>query len=471
MIRRIDPTLLFLLFLSDVGLALLSLYLATQARIQIDVGATGTAQGFQLPVAVYVLVAVIWGIVLPVLGGYDPSRTRSLSRELRTLAVAVVGSLFVLSGILYFSLREVSRLQVLYFGGIDLGLTLGLRAILRLSLRLRTGRRTDRQTVLIVGAGRLGRELARGLQEHSSTGLHLVGFVDDDPQKAGDPSGGPPLLGGLADTERLVEELGVEEVVFALPLRAHRQLVGLVTELERLPVRVRVVPDFVDLAFFRMTVEDFSGMPIVGLREPAIEGLQRVVKRVFDLVVGTVLVVLMGPIMALVALAIRLDSPGPVIFRQKRVGENLRAFGMYKFRSMVPDAEARQLAAARREDNGEIVQKHPEDPRVTRVGRILRRYSLDELPQLFNVLKGDMSLVGPRPEMPRLVDKYEPWQRKRFAVPQGITGWWQINGRGDRPMHLHTEDDLWYIQNWSPLLDLKILWRTIGAVLSQRGAF
>ena len=471
MIRKTDPTILFLLFLSDVGLALVSLYLATEARIQIDLGAEGTVEAFRPPLAVYGIVAVIWGLVLPVLGAYDPGRTRWLTRELRRLGIAVVGSVFVLSGVLYFSFRDVSRLQVIYLAVIDVGLTLGLRIILGLVTRLLRGRRRERHKVLIVGAGRLGRELARGLEDHASMGLQLVGFVDDDRKEARHEAPGLPVLGSLGDTVRLVEELEVKEVVFALPLRAHRQLVNLVTDLQRLPVRVRVVPDFVDLAFFRATVEDFSGMPLIGLREPAIEGLQRVAKRAFDLVLGFALLVLTLPIMAMVALAIRLDSPGPVIFKQKRVGENLQGFGMYKFRSMVPDAEARQDEVVRSGEKGEVVHKDPEDPRVTRVGRLLRRFSLDELPQLFNVLKGEMSLVGPRPEMPWLVDKYEPWQRKRFAVPQGLTGWWQINGRSDRPMHLHTEDDLWYIQNWSPLLDLRILWRTIGAVIAKRGAF
>jgi len=175
--------------------------------------------------------------------------------------------------------------------------------------------------------------------------------------------------------------------------------------------------------------------------------------------------------MALIAIAIRLDSPGPILFKQERIGENGRPFTMYKFRSMYVDAEERLKEVIRRDENGNVLYKTPNDPRVTRVGRFIRRTSLDELPQLFNVLKGDMSLVGPRPELPWLVEKYENWQRKRFAVPQGITGWWQVNGRSDKPMHLSTEDDLYYIQNYSILLDIIILWKTLTAVLKRRGAF
>jgi len=210
---------------------------------------------------------------------------------------------------------------------------------------------------------------------------------------------------------------------------------------------------------------------LIGLRDPAITGTNRLIKRLLDLVLASVGLVLAAPLMLGIAIAIRLDSPGPAIFRQQRVGENGRLFTIYKFRSMQADAEEHQQEVVAHPGAGVLLHKRPDDPRVTRVGRFLRRTSLDELPQLINVLKGEMSLVGPRPELPWLVEQYEAWQHKRFAVPPGITGWWQINGRSDRPMHLHTDDDIYYIQNYSPLLDLRILWRTIGVVLKGHGAY
>jgi lipopolysaccharide/colanic/teichoic acid biosynthesis glycosyltransferase len=161
----------------------------------------------------------------------------------------------------------------------------------------------------------------------------------------------------------------------------------------------------------------------------------------------------------------------PIFFRQMRVGENGRLFSMLKFRTMVRNAEQMQAAVARQDEHGNLVHKSKDDPRVTPVGRFLRRFSLDELPQLLNVVRGDMSLVGPRPEMPYLVEKYQPWQRKRFAVPPGMTGWWQVNGRGDRPMHLNTEDDLYYIDHYSIALDLQILLKTVWVVLIGRGSY
>jgi len=209
----------------------------------------------------------------------------------------------------------------------------------------------------------------------------------------------------------------------------------------------------------------------IGLRDPVIEGWPRTVKRLFDLVAGTFLTAVAAPVLGLVSLLIRLEGPGPVVIRQQRVGENGRLFDMLKFRTMVPGAETRAQNGITSQEGGSPVHKHRDDPRVTRVGRFLRRFSLDELPQLINVLRGDMSLVGPRPEMPWLVDRYEPWQRKRFAVPQGLTGWWQINGRSDKPMHLNTEDDLYYVYNYSLWLDILILLRTPLVVLLGRGAF
>lgn len=194
-------------------------------------------------------------------------------------------------------------------------------------------------------------------------------------------------------------------------------------------------------------------------------------KRVFDLLFGFFALILALPLMILSAFLICLEDGFPVIFRQKRVGKNGQLFELYKLRTMVKNAERLQGEVGGRDSTGNLIHKTREDPRITRVGRILRRFSLDELPQLFNVLSGTMSLVGPRPELPYIVEKYELWQRKRFAILPGMTGWWQVNGRSDRPMHLHTEDDLYYVQNHSILLDLRIILRTIWVVIIGKGAY
>jgi exopolysaccharide biosynthesis polyprenyl glycosylphosphotransferase len=279
------------------------------------------------------------------------------------------------------------------------------------------------------------------------------------------------VLGTLDVLEQTIAAQRVDEVIVALPLRAHERLMELVLALEGLPVEVDVVPDYFDLAFYRTQTADLFGIPLVRLRASAIEGRARAIKRLFDLVLSIPLLVLCLPLLPIIALAIRLDSPGPVLFRQVRVGENCRRFHMWKLRTMVENAEDLLSEIVEETPDGEIIYKRPDDPRVTRVGRVLRRYSLDELPQLVNVIRGEMSLVGPRPELPWMVERYGGWQRKRFAAPPGITGWWQVSGRASRGTHVRVEDDLYYIQNYSIWLDLRILWRTIGAVLSGRGAY
>jgi exopolysaccharide biosynthesis polyprenyl glycosylphosphotransferase len=190
-----------------------------------------------------------------------------------------------------------------------------------------------------------------------------------------------------------------------------------------------------------------------------------------DITLSGLGLLLLSPVMALTAMAIKLGDHGPVFYVAPRMGENGRTFKMIKFRSMVFNTDNLQPAISQTDQQDQEMFKTRDDPRVTRVGRFIRRTSIDELPQLFNVLKGDMSLVGPRPELPWLVEKYQPWQRKRFAVPQGITGWWQVNGRSEQPMHLSTDQDLYYVQNYSLWLDLRILWRTVASVVRGKGAY
>lgn len=216
-------------------------------------------------------------------------------------------------------------------------------------------------------------------------------------------------------------------------------------------------------------MNSWDGIPLITLRNPAMDTFQRLLKRLLDIGLATLGIIMTLPLMAAVAVAIKLEDGGPILYMAKRVGEHGQLFKMFKFRSMTPDAD--QRLADRKPTTPAPLHKRVDDPRITHVGHWLRRTSIDELPQLFNVLRGEMSIVGPRPELPWLVAQYEPWQRKRLTVPQGMTGWWQVNGRSDNVMHLHTEQDLYYIQNYSLWLDLQILWRTIPAVLRGRGAY
>jgi exopolysaccharide biosynthesis polyprenyl glycosylphosphotransferase len=465
MFRRVSIRLALLS--GDIIIVLLALYLASWLRPQLWFGRPIPLVAVQLEWPIYGLVAVVWLTGFLLLDVYNLRRNLRVIDELQRVVAAHVATALAFAGVLYFSFRDISRLQVISFGLISLLLLLAYRLAFRSLLRLFGHRRYGSRRILIVGAGSLGQDIAKMVIDHSWTGLSLVGFVDDNAER---DTLGYPHFGTLKQTIRIVQEQRINEVIFALPRDAHLKLADLVFALQGLKVNVRVVPDFFDLVFVRSAVEEFGGMPLVTLREPVLDPFQRFTKRMFDLIVSSISFVLAMPFMALIALVIKLDSPGPAIFKQQRVGEHGKLFDMYKFRTMIHDPGAytgqREIII-----DGQPVHKFYDDPRVTRVGHFIRRLSLDELPQLVNVLKGDMSLVGPRPELPWLVERYEPWQRKRFEVPQGLTGWWQINGRADKPMHLHTEEDLYYIRHYSLWLDIRVLWRTIKAVLDRRGAY
>jgi exopolysaccharide biosynthesis polyprenyl glycosylphosphotransferase len=232
-----------------------------------------------------------------------------------------------------------------------------------------------------------------------------------------------------------------------------------------------VALDFQDLSLSDARVENLTGLPLLDLRAPALDEYSRIVKRFFDVIVGLLVLITFSPIIMIVGLGILMTDGWPVFFLQDRVGENGKHFKILKFRTMVRNAEKMQSQVEYVNDNGDIFHKSPNDPRITNYGKVLRRLSLDELPQLINVLKGEMSLVGPRPELPYLVEKYKHWQRRRLTVPPGMTGWWQVNGRSERVMHLHTEDDIYYIDNYSIWLDLRILIRTAWTIIIGKGSF
>ncbi len=471
MLKRFTLKYVLVALLLDVACVIAALRLGTYLRVTLPYGLVQFNPLYPeglLQTPFYYIAIVLWVLVALVASLYDPRKNYKAIDEFQTLTITLGVFWLAVAGVLYFSFRDTSRVLILYAVGIN-GVALMLwRAVMRVGFRLQQRLLAGETRVLIVGAGTVGHRVAEMIEAYSWTGLRLVGYLDDDRQKRlADRS----VLGTLDDIQRVVKEQRVNDVVLALPPDAYERLNLVVSRLHELPINVRIIPDYFSLALYRATVEDFGGIPMINLRDPALNDYQRLVKRIFDLVAGTVITLLALPLMVLVALVIVADSPGPIIFRQKRVGENGRLFDMFKFRSMVVNAEALQKDVARVDKEGHVIHKVKDDPRVTRVGHFIRRWSLDELPQFFNVLKGDISLVGPRPEMPWLVDEYAPWQRKRFAVPQGVTGWWQVNGRSDKAMHLHTDEDLYYIQNYSLWLDIFILLKTPWAVLRGKGAY
>ncbi|MCL4371405.1 MAG: sugar transferase [Chloroflexi bacterium] len=468
--KEFSNRFILFLFLADILFTELALYLAEMTRGVIPVGRESVGMSF-LDLSIMLAVALFWAFFLRLFGAYDPRRLSGFVDEGRAVLLGTMAGMLALASFFYlFNVEFRSRILFTYFFAIDLALLLNYRLAARYIVRsLIAGGYTARRVVL-VGATKVGRELAYIIRSQPWCGLVVVGFVDDDPILE-EVDEGFQLLGNTNQLPHIIASHSVDDVIVALSSRDHEKIAEIVLSLQTHPVRVRVVPDLFEMVSVRAQVEDFWGVPLIGLRDPVITGFDRAFKRAFDLIISSILLLLLGPVMLLIAQAIKLDSHGPALFRQRRVGENGRLFWMYKFRTMVDGADKLIPTLEEKGVYANGVYKVKEDPRVTRVGHVLRRMSADELPQLFNVLRGEMSLVGPRPEQPWIVDRYEPWQRKRLSVMPGMTGWWQVNGRSDRPMFLNTEYDLYYIQNYSPILDLVILWKTIWVVLKGKGAF
>jgi exopolysaccharide biosynthesis polyprenyl glycosylphosphotransferase len=302
-------------------------------------------------------------------------------------------------------------------------------------------------------------------------GYQLIGFLDDNPAKGFTNIGPYRALGPVDNLSQVLEVETVDSVIICLPWQSHRMIQRLLRTCEQSSVRAQIVPDLFQLTKNQVYVEDLNGIPLFSTRDVSIQGWNLFVKQASDLVLGGLGGVLALPLCALIALAIKLDSPGPVLFTQTRIGRNGVPFRCYKFRSMVDGAADMQ------QDLGELNEatgplfKVRNDPRRTRVGRWIRRFSLDELPQLINVMRGEMSLVGPRPNLPEEVEQYQEWHKKRLSVSPGITGMWQVSGRSDLTFDEMVLLDIYYVENWSLALDLGILVRSIPAIVRARGAY
>jgi exopolysaccharide biosynthesis polyprenyl glycosylphosphotransferase len=319
----------------------------------------------------------------------------------------------------------------------------------------------------IVGTVPAATRLANAFRNNPALGYHFLGFVT-----LPDEHNTPDLhLGTTQDLEKIVQDTETEEIIVALPGRQHHEIRNIAQRCQSENIRIRVVPDLFEVTMIRASLSKIEDIPLIGLRDPVITGYQSMAKRVFDIVVACILLILSIPLFIVIPLLIRLDSRGRIIFRQKRVGENGRIFDMYKFRSMVDDAEEKLPDLVNLEHLEQPVFKIPDDPRVTRIGRFLRRTSLDELPQLFNVLKGDMSMVGPRPEELQVVRYYQLWHRKRLSIKPGITGPMQVSGRGVLNLDDRIKLELMYINQYSILEDIKYLLKTVPAVCRARGAY
>lgn len=340
---------------------------------------------------------------------------------------------------------------------------------LALPVRLWLIRRAAPRRALIVGSGQSAVLAAQKMDAHPEAGLALVGFVDDGPRQSV-RGRDEPLLGPIDQLEKLIERFDIQTALIAFVKRGHHEILEMLYRCQP-KVEVLVLPRYFEYLSSGVEVDALGNLPVLKLQTHRMGGVSAIVKRLEDVLVASTMLVLTAPLWAILAIAIRLDSPGPVVYRSRRVGRDLRQFDQLKFRTMRIDADKDGQAIETMKEENARGWKLKDDPRITRVGRFLRRSSLDELPQLINILTGEMSFVGPRPALVGELEQYEEWHRKRLSVRPGLTGLWQVSGRSDLPFDERIWLDFYYIDEWSLWLDFKIIIRTVGAVVSARGAY
>jgi exopolysaccharide biosynthesis polyprenyl glycosylphosphotransferase len=467
---RVRRRLLTCRILGDIGALLLGLMMAQS--IQETVVALGGPIQPERPIALFSALAILmWLVLFGNAGLYDSRRLVNASEEFK-LVVQAVASGTVAAALASFALEvPTSRSWVLAaWAGCTMAVLttrFAYRAILG-SMR-RSGVLVSR--MLIIGAGREGRDLCRSIIRTRRLGFVVVGFLDDSLPPGPVAAGLPKLLGSTTDVREVIHSHNIHAVLVAGSSVAMETAERVYRDLQDVPVDFHLSPGILGVAASRVAVQRFDGAPILGLRRVELTRWQQMAKRGFDLIIAGTLLLVMAPILLACTVAVRASGPGPILFRQRRIGQEGKVFYIHKFRSMHVDAERDQAAlrGSSNEADGPLFKLH-RDPRVTPVGRILRAWSLDELPQLLDVLSGHMSLVGPRPFVTNEVDLTHSWALTRLRVKPGVTGLWQVSGRHRLPFDDLIRYDVFYVENWSLSLDLFVLLRTIPAVLTRSGA-
>jgi Undecaprenyl-phosphate glucose phosphotransferase len=420
-------------------------------------------------------IAALLPIAFHIQGLYHLRRGRSRVDDFFAVFVgSILAVVFGVGGTLYYNtyyvpdrlkdigVYEVSQLVWAFYLVIDIMLAYASREFVREAFERRWKKGIGLKRVLIAGASDLGKLVADKVLEHRELGFKVVGFLDD--RAAGDHIGyrGLPLLGTLAEADEIIRQESIDHVYVALPLEEHVKMLSIVEATNREAVEVHVVPDLLQFIALRARLENLDGVPIISLNDVPLRGLNSVLKRAIDVAISAAALTAFAVPFAIIAALVKYTSKGAVFYKQERMGLDGKAFQVFKFRSMYQGAE----------DATGPVWARDNDPRCTPLGKWLRRLDLDELPQLWNVLRGDMSIVGPRPERPYFVEQFKhriPQYMLRHKVKAGITGWAQVNGwRGNTSLEKRIEYDLYYIENWSVTLDLKIMWLTVFRGLFQR---
>ncbi len=478
MIRERYRTLAGIYLASDLTATVFAFFLAWSLRFQFEiVPLTKNVPEFGPYLKLLPFIAICWPVVFYFHGLYQIRRGRSQVDEALTTVVAVVLAVLILSSLGTWYRQPVveasgklgyftySRAFLAIFAITDLLAVVAGRFSIRYILRLIRLSGHNIRRILIIGAGALGKEITQKLLGHRELGFEVVGFLDDDPGKASRKFAGIPVLGQLKDISRVLQEQGVDQVLLCLPLEAHKKILKILNQVERECVEVKLIPDILQYAALNATIEDLDGTPVINLSQVPLQGWVSLAKRAMDVLFSLLGIVALLPALPFVAALIWFEDKGPIFYRQERMGLDGRSFMMLKFRSMRVNAES---------STGPVWAVRDDDRR-TWFGSFLRKWSLDELPQLWNVLVGEMSIVGPRPERPLFVHEFKhriPQYMLRHRVKAGITGWAQVHGwRGNTSIRKRIQYDLYYIQNWSLLLDLKIMWMTVRFGLNQSNAY
>lgn len=415
------------------------------------------------------LILFLWPLIFYFHGLYQSRRDRSRVDEALLILVAVAFAALLLSGLQAWFRPTIgngsgnvfmfSRAFMGIFIALDVLAVVSSRLVLRSVLQELRLRGHNLRRILVVGAGNLGKEITHKINAHRELGFVVVGYLDDDVNKVGRIYEETPVLGTLKESGSVIAEHGIDQVYIALPPDAHRKMVRLMEQMSRECVEVKIVPDVLQYATLNASLEDLDGLPVINLAQSPLEGWNSFMKRSMDVAIASVALLAMLPFLPIVAWLIWRQDKGPIFYKQERMGLDGKPFLMYKFRSMRVNAET---------TTGPVWATR-DDPRRTDFGSFLRRWSLDELPQVWNVLRGEMSIVGPRPERPNFVHEFKhkiPDYMLRHRVKSGITGWAQVHGwRGNTSIKKRIQYDLYYIQNWSLFLDIKIIWMTMRSGL------
>lgn len=459
MIRRNQAFLNKVNMLLDILLTVLAYVLASWVRLDFLNGAEGNpaAVGGRTVLMAFIY-ALIQFLLLSILGFYNTTRTRRLRWKIRTILLGVTVSILVASTLLFaFRLEEFSRGVLIAFYVISLALLIGKYALAVAIFGKLRKNGYNLKHVLVIGTGALARQYKEDAEGETELGFHVIGFIgNQNPQT--DPE---QILGGFAMMDRELSAPDISEVVIALDPEDYPKIREIISVCERNGVKYSVIPFYNDMIPANPVIETIGHSKLINMRSNKLDNVGwNIVKRSFDIFSSALALLILSPLMIFIAIGVKLSSPGPVLFRQTRVGYNRKEFQMLKFRSMKVN------------DTEETGWTKNVDPRRTKFGSFLRKFSLDELPQLINVLRGDMSLIGPRPELPHFVEQFKetvPFYMVKHQVKPGITGWAQVNGyRGDTSIEKRIELDLWYIEHWSVGLDLRILFRTVfGGMINK----